>query len=314
MRLGYFGGEPLLEWELFTRSAEWAESEAERRSIRLQKTVTTNMTPLTEERVAWLKQHDFWVGLSLDGHAAMHDRLRRMAGGGPSHETCARALDWFCGTNARAEVIVVVNPETVRDAPEGVRYLAGRGMRRISLNPNFYARWNDSALKAWRSAYEEIGGFYVERYRAGQPLFINVITGKIRTRVQDGFPECDRCGFGVSEIAVAPSGRIYPCERLVAEDTGEMSIGDVFSGFDRQLQKKVLLSRDPVNPECASCPLRERCMNWCACINYGVTGSIHHVGDSVCFHEKLSIDVADAAGRALFAEKNPHFLTEFYGE
>ena len=96
-QLGYFGGEPLLEWELLKRSAGYAMDRAVLDGIALKKTVTTNMTLLDDEKVAWFREHGFYLGLSLDGNAAMHDTLRRSASGRGSHEAAAPALRHFRG-------------------------------------------------------------------------------------------------------------------------------------------------------------------------------------------------------------------------
>ena len=72
IQIGFFGGEPLLEWTLLQECREYAEAESSRAGINLKWTLTTNMTLLTEERVVWLMEKGFHLGLSMDGNAAMH--------------------------------------------------------------------------------------------------------------------------------------------------------------------------------------------------------------------------------------------------
>ncbi|MBN2685468.1 MAG: SPASM domain-containing protein [Pontiellaceae bacterium] len=133
------------------------------------------------------------------------------------------------------------------------------------------------------------------------------------TRLKDGYAACDRCSFGEREVAVAPSGNLYPCERLVGDDRNtEMQIGTVFDGFAEGNYLELLRRRGNANAECAECAQKERCMNWCGCINYATTGQINQVAGIVCFHEQLAIEVADRVGNALYAENNPAFLKQFY--
>ena len=107
------------------------------------------------------------------------------------------------------------------------------GVPRISINPNFYTDWPEAPLEQWTRSFRELGDFYMDQFRAGRPFELNFINSKIITRLKDGYAACDRCSFGEREIAVAPSGNIYPCERLVAEDRNmEVCIGSVFDGFD----------------------------------------------------------------------------------
>jgi len=316
LQLGFFGGEPLLAWDLLKRCTEQAETLASEQGAELRKTVTTNATLLNPERVDWLRGHAFYPALSLDGNRAMHDATRPFADGRSSFAACLRglrlALEGFPGV----EVILVPDPCNVAHLAEGVRYLAEReNVLRLSVSPNFYATWDAAGLAALRLAFDAIADFYLERHRRGRPLAINVIDSKVITRLKDGYACRDRCNFGEREIAVAPSGRLYPCERLIGDDTDHrMCIGDVWSGFDEARRREVLARRGNVNGECLKCGLRRRCMNWCCCINYTLTGAIDRTDGIVCFHERAAIEVADRVAAALFAERNPAFLQRFYHE
>jgi len=186
---------------------------------------------------------------------------------------------------------------------------------RIAINPNFYTDWPEQALEQWQATFQAIGKFYIARYRDNRALAINFIDGKIITRLKDGFEACDHCSFGEREIAVAPSGNIYPCERLVADDRHmEMCIGTVFDGFYEDKRRRILQKRGNVNAECSACAIRHRCMNWCCCINYAMTGAIDATDGILCFHERSAIAVADQVAETLYNESNPSFLSRFYYE
>jgi len=313
IQLGFFGGEPILEWEMIPRATEYLERRADEHDIALKKTLTTNATLLGRERADYLAGHDFYVGLSIDGNKRMHDRTRRFRNGHSSHARCSRALDFYRGPEARAEVIITVDPDNVEFLGESVRWLSDQDVCSISLNPNFYTKWPETSRAMWRQGYEEAADVYVENFRRPRYFRVNFIDGKIKTRLEQGYRKCDRCSFGETEIAVAPSGNIYPCERLVAEDESEeMRIGNVFDGFDEEKRLELLKKRGGSNPECGECVLRERCMHWCGCINYATTGAIDKVHEVVCFHEQLTIEVADRVAATLYDESNPYFLAKFY--
>lgn len=313
-QLGFFGGEPLLEWPLLQRATDYALAEAGRLGIALTLTVTTNMTLLDAAKAGWLQAYRFHVGLSLDGNAAMHDTLRRTADGHGSHARAAAALAFFRGPDPEGEVIVVVDPRNVAHLAEAVAWLFGEDIRSVSLNPNFYITWPAAALAALRRAFERVGDLYIDQFRRNVPVRVNVIDGKIRTHLKEGYEACDRCGFGEGEVAVAASGNLYPCERIVGDDTNEaLRIGTVFDGFDADRRAHVLANRGNRDAACADCALKTRCMNWCSCINYATTGRTDRVDGVVCHHERMVIAVADHIGATLFAEQNPAFLERFYG-
>ena len=172
---------------------------------------------------------------------------------------------------------------------------------------------DELALEEWRRGYEAVGDFCLKRYREDREIIINFIDTKVLTQIKGGYSCGDRCNFGDQEIAIAPSGRIYPCERLVGEDEDDaIAIGHVSTGFDEKKRQTILADRGNVNGECITCELRNRCMNWCCCINYAITGRIDATDGIVCFHERLAIEVADRVASTLYRESNPAFMAKYY--
>jgi uncharacterized protein len=65
------GGEPtLMGWEFFQQSVEYAEK-YQRPDQRIQYTIQTNGARLDDDLCAFFKQHNFLVGLSVDGPKEM---------------------------------------------------------------------------------------------------------------------------------------------------------------------------------------------------------------------------------------------------
>lgn len=153
----------------------------------------------------------------------------------------------------------------------------------------------------------------MERYRNNKPIAVNFFENKVITHLKNGFEQCDKCNFGEKEIAVAPSGNLYPCERLIGDDKNStMCIGNVFDGFDKEKRQSILDKRGNINTECIECSVKTRCMNWCSCINYATTGQINMIDGIVCFHERMAIEVTDKIAEILFKEKNKKFIERFY--
>lgn len=81
--IGFYGGEPLLEFGLIRRIVREAKQRL-RPGARLAFSVTTNGWLLDDERTGFLAENGFDLFVSLDGPAAVHDRYRRTAGGRPT--------------------------------------------------------------------------------------------------------------------------------------------------------------------------------------------------------------------------------------
>ncbi len=308
--LGFFGGEPLLEWNLLMSTDAYAEKRCAEAGIRLRRTVTTNLTLLTPERAAWLKERDYRVGLSIDGDRPAHDRFRRYADGTSSHADCLRGLDAAAAAGLDAECILVTDPATVDGLAASVRFLAGRVSLPLSININYHREWSDADGERLERQYRLIADFFVERYRAGRPLHVTWLDAKIKTHLYGGYHECDRCAMGVKELAVSVRGDLFPCCNLVGDgDDPALVLGNIFDGFDAGRLLAFSSRCGNHNPACEGCPVAARCMNWCGCVNYVRSkGDCGWVSPLTCFHEKLCIRLADEAANTLWRERNPAFL------
>lgn len=87
------GGEPtMMGLDFFRRSVELAES-LKRPGQRVTYTIQTNGTLLDDAWGAFLAEHGFLVGLSIDGPRAIHDTYRVDKGGNPTFDRVMAGLD-----------------------------------------------------------------------------------------------------------------------------------------------------------------------------------------------------------------------------
>ena len=86
------GGEPTIMGLDFFRRAMALVEKYRRPGMRFQHTMQTNGTLLTDEWAAFFQEHNFLIGISLDGPRQLHDVYRVDKGGGPNvRQSHARA-------------------------------------------------------------------------------------------------------------------------------------------------------------------------------------------------------------------------------
>ena len=73
--ISFYGGEPLLRFDLIDECVEYAKKTAYGQHIKFH--VTTNGLLLTDKITEYLKRNDFVVAVSLDGPRSIHNRYRR---------------------------------------------------------------------------------------------------------------------------------------------------------------------------------------------------------------------------------------------
>ena len=311
--LSFFGGEPLLEFELIKETVSYKRSLEEKFGKVLQPRVITNATLLTDERIDYLSENGFHLGVSIDGVREAHEANRPYPSGRSSFDDVFTSLQKVVKRFPAVTSASVVTPRSVSYLADSVRMLLDLGVRYVRLQINHFEDWSDENLDLLEAQMMAVGDTVVERYRRGGEPIVDRIEDKIVTHLRGCKRRKDPCPFGAGEVAVAPSGNLYPCDRLVGEDNNEdLRIGTLESGIEI---KKVLALRAMKNapkPECEGCAYAERCMNICGCANYELTGSIGQVGGLLCRWQQICIRAADRAGETLFAEKNPAFLHRFY--
>jgi len=309
---GFFGGEPLLEWELLQFATLKIENIAKEKNIELVKTVTTNGILLNDAKTKWLREHGFYVVISIDGNEAMHNTHRLHANGSGTFEDVKNSILTLQKEYSKGEYCTnsVVTPQNIEHLNDSVVYLFEElKVDKINLAMDYFGNWEDNS-EAYIKIFNALGDYIIKQYQNSRDITVNILDDKIRSAIESG---CSACGFAEQKIGVAPSGTLYPCERLIGDDTGALAIGDVFSGFDASKRANLIAQRGNTNLECQTCPVKSRCVNNCGCTNYTLTGSINTTNGVVCFFQKLFIEVADRIASTLYREKNRLFMEKFYG-
>ncbi len=311
VQLAFFGGEPLLAYDQLLESTKYAHARAQEHGAELRMSVTTNGTLLDETRARELHELGVYIALSIDGTREAHDSGRPKMGGGSSFDDVARGLAVLVKRGVPFETISVVTPQNAHLVSESVKFLFNSGVPRIGLNPCYEAVFSDDDLARYGRSLESAGETMMDWYRKGRIVSISVLDNKIMAAIKGGLTEGDKCSLGVSAVSVAPSGNIYSCERLVAEDEDpENVMGHVDSW---QPTHQHACARGPVNPECGPCGERWRCSSYCACANKAETGRTDLAGGTQCWHERYTAKVADRIAETMWHEQNEAFIAWFYG-
>ena len=290
--IGFFGGEPFFEFDLIKNITDLIQTNASLRTGQTKLSVTTNGTILTDEIIRYLGEDHISLCISCDGPPEVQDRFRHFPDGSKTSTLVEKNLRRALRSTPSTAVNAVYSPETLESLPRVVDYFLSLGVRIVYLSPNISARWGKKEADMLPAIYDAIGKKYLASNSAGKAVYISLIDSKIALMLRGGYKPIDRCRMGKGEYAFAPSGNLYPCERLIGSDDGKThclgNISDKLS-FNRACQG---LSSSAINVECIQCSLKEYCMNWCGCSNYYSTGSYNVVSPFTCASEKAAIKVA----------------------
>ncbi len=128
------GGEPTLLGLNFYRHIVALQRQYGR-GRRIANSFQTNGLLLDENWCAFFKEHDFLIGLSLDGPADIHDEYRRTKSGQPSHALVMRALGFLQRHGVRHNALVCVNRRSSREPLRVYEFLRACGLEFLQFIP-----------------------------------------------------------------------------------------------------------------------------------------------------------------------------------
>ncbi len=121
--IAWQGGEPtLMGLNFFKRSIELVDRYRKPGQL-VSYTLQTNGTRLDDEWCKFFKQHNFLVGLSMDGPQEMHDAYRVDKGGQGSFEQVKRGWDLLQKHNVNTNILCAVDAANVSHPLEVYRFL-----------------------------------------------------------------------------------------------------------------------------------------------------------------------------------------------
>jgi uncharacterized protein len=285
--VGFFGGEPLLESARMREWMHYARDRAQGEGKEVRFNLTTNGTITTREALGVMLDEDLDLTVSFDGLPEMHDRHRKDAQGRGSAAIVEATLRELIDSEKAVCINWVVRPDTLEKLPEGLVYVYELGVRHVNLSLDLWTEWSVGDGRRLEKAIYHAA----ELWRGWLPDFaLNWFDMKAGDLAEIPLLRADtRCGFGEGEIAVAPSGRLYPCERLIGEDAPDHPrrlAGHVLDGSNDFLNFRVAPFK--ACNACSACALKNACDTRCRCGNLVRSGDANRPDGLLCIQNKAA--------------------------
>jgi len=312
--VSYFGGEPLLKFEMIEELTRYAHEAGRRAGARMHFRLSTNGTLFDEEILSFCRDHNVLFAISLDGDREAHDAQRVFKGGKGSFDAVDGKLDMILRYNPYTVVTSVITPPTAGRLYESIRYMWDRGIRFVAHQPDYtHPDWTPEHFEALERSYRALADFYVEKARSGEHFYFTLFDEKLKSHAQSPIKLGENCDFGAKKLSVAPDGRVFPCVQFVSDraDAADYCIGHVDTGLTPRRQELIAENKQE-RPQCAGCEHQGRCGNYCGCMNWQMTGCVTKVPGILCAHERMLIPIADEIGSTLWNERNRAFLKKHY--
>lgn len=292
------GGEPTMLGLDFFRDIVEIQKRYTPPGRRISNDLQTNGTLLDDAWCAFLKEHDFLVGLSIDGPRELHDAMRVDRKGRPTFDSVMRGAGLLRKHGVQFNTLTVVNRINAKRPIDVYRFLRNElGSTYIQFIPCVEPKdfrsvapqhWpeqaqpllgssaakpgnDDSVVTDWSVDPDDWGYFlsrtFDEWYKkdVGRVLVNLFETAVVQTM---GRPSqtCITAGFCGKALAIEHDGEVYSCDHYVYPDYALGNIGETHIGemaFSARQQKFGYAKRDALPAYCRDCKHLKLCWGEC---------------------------------------------------
>jgi uncharacterized protein len=263
------GGEPCLAGIDFYRKAVELQRRYGTGKV-ISNSFQTNGVLLDDAFCRFLKKNNFFVGLSLDGPANVHDEHRKTMEGEPTHHLVMRALRLLQKHGIEYNILACVNRcnsakpyrvyEFFKDA--GVKFIqfqpvverdASGDVTEWSVSPEGYGRFLSDIFDIWVT--NDVGKIFVMNFEWALANYMGKPGAACHHR-----PTCGR------SVIVEHNGDVYSCDRYVLPENllGNVNETPLSRMLDSCEQEKFGTSKYENLPKsCRKCPVFNGCFGGC---------------------------------------------------
>lgn len=289
--IGFYGGEPLLNFKLIKEVIEYANEIFKGKEIVY--SITTNGTLLNDNIIDFFEENNVMLTVSLDGPKIIHDKNRRFLNGGGSYDVVMNNLNKVKEKSKKEmpfNINMVIDPEN--DYNEIIKIFKNPVLEGANVNISIVEE--DEKTKRYSEDYyskfeEDMFFGFLSEFREGKKDFSSKIVQKeiqqIDTKLNafkssilsNKDAPSGPCVPGKMRLFIDCYGNLYPCER-VSETVDDLKIGTLETGFDIQKIDNLLNIAKLTENACKKCWAFSLCT---VCAKYAVNNH------SLCEKKKL---------------------------
>ena len=322
--VGFYGGEPLLEFPLIKSCVEYIKNSY---GDHIAYTITTNGTLLDEKKIDYLLKNDFSLIISLDGPKDEHDRNRAYPSGRGSFDDVMGNIETLkkFAESGKVQNVYTISVHDWRTDLFKVQDFFNEDpfiipMLATGVNPlfgcHYYERFTEKDLDKFSRQLDEIRKKYLEEAKSHHHnmeklAYFDLIVGQpvnqllfLRFVLYKPYPFLPCTGACVPgrKLFVECDGTIHICERV----NDKFPIGNVEKGLDFNKVREVMIKYQGILKNCCDCPIKRVCSE-CYC---GFETDSFKWDEKRCKSRIEDVKGALSYGYAI-GESNPSFFDQF---
>ena len=307
LEVDFFGGEPLMNWEVVKQLVEYGRSKEAEYGKKFRFTITTNGMLLDDEKMDFINKEMSNVVMSIDGRKEVNDRVRKRVDGTGCYDRIVERYKRLAEKRHYQNYYVRGTFTKYNlDFSNDVFHLYDLGFDQISVEPVVCDHNEKYALTE-----KELPAIFSEYERLAELMLINEKKGKhfnffhFMLDLEGGPCVAKRlsgCGSGTEYLAVTPWGDLYPCHQFVGQE--EFLMGNVDEGITKPEIADEFRGCSVYSKEsCKNCFARFYCSGGCMANSYKFHNTINDTYEVSCEMERKRVECAIMIKAALADEE-----------
>lgn len=228
--LKFYGGEPLMNYEVIKKIVPYAEGISKENQVDLELTICTNMVLLNDEIIEFIREHNIKLALSYDGNPETHDVFRKYINGNESSGVVKEKLNKLIKNipEENLAVNITVHRSMASELFENFVYITKLGIRTVNIEPIMANDWEEEERVTFQKQYEKILKYITQKAAEKEFYFVTQMNRKFKyNEITDSFnPGC----FLWNMIQVDPDGDMFLDVFSVYQDDSDCVIGNLHKG------------------------------------------------------------------------------------
>lgn len=277
--IDFYGGEPLLNYELIKKVIEYCKVIQKNKNVTFRFLLATNGTLLTKDRVDFLIRNDVDIALSLDGPKDVQDTQRPFDNGSGTFEAIMANINSLSDEQRKRIVARVTFTPYFTKIIKTFSFLRKLGFESIELCESEKAGYglessdkfffdSNKNIRHLKRLYYDLAIFYTKEVLMGNLTYKNTYFNRFfkqLSRLYNIQTVVGVCSAAVSLISVDVDGNLYPCTAFIG--IPQFKIGDVKSGINKEKLRDFSRIKVYTNKKCEKCWAKRICQGCGSCCN-----------------------------------------------
>lgn len=270
LTLAFQGGEPTLAGLDYFRGII-SYVQAQKKRVYVHYALQTNGILINKQWCEFLKEHQFLVGLSIDGHPLYHDLNRVDTKGRGTFHKVLKTKNMFDDYEIEYNVLCVLTNPLAKEAKKVYRFLQEQSIQYVQFIPCLdeleAVKRSSYALTPQRFAsfYGQLFKYWFSELESGHYRSVKLFDDLMNLFVGGRATACGILGSCQIQYVIEADGSVYPCDFYVLDEYRMGYIQDMGLKelFEQEISENFLCEKRENGPFCQSCPFQKACGGGC---------------------------------------------------